>query len=422
MRLMHRCGVLLSLCAVATMCLTNGCQVIIQRPGEANGGCQTMATGDCPTCGGAGHACAAPMEGSSCGGGMVTACGGSCPSCGGGICHACGGGCRGGCDGNGGCGCGDNLPKELSKVSLPEYVIEPPDILDLELVRGAPLPPYRLEPGDILQIQVPDALPNEPLSGIFLVEPNGAINLGLSYGAVQVAGMTVDEARAVIRRQLLRVLKEPRPIVTLYQTRGLAQTISGLHLVRVDGTVSLGVYGSVYVAGLNLRQARYAIEKHLSHYINRPLLSLDVSGFNSKVYYVVYDGGGYGMQIYRLPITGNETVLDALGLVNGLPAVSSTHRIWVARPSPCENGCDQVLPVDWKAVVEGGSTATNYQILPGDRIFVKADALISIDNWVAKFLSPLERLMGFALLTGATIQTFKISNGTGVGFVTPVVR
>jgi polysaccharide export outer membrane protein len=387
MRLTHRCGVLLSLCAVVGMCLTNGgCQVVIQRPGDANGGSQPVAGGDCA-------------------------------SCGGGICHACAG-CKGEC---GGCGCGDNLPKELSKVSLPEYVIEPPDILDIELVRGAPLPPYRLEPGDILQIQVPDALPNEPLSGVFLVEPEGSINLGLSYGSVRVVGMTVDEARAAIRRQLLRVLKEPRPIVTLYQTRGLAQTVSGLHLVRVDGTVSLGVYGSVYVAGLNLRQARYAIEKHLSHYMTRPQISLDVSGFNSKVYYVVYDGGGYGMQIYRLPITGNETVLDAISVVNGLPAVSSTHRIWIARPSPCENGCDQVLPVDWKAVVEGASTATNYQILPGDRVFVKADALISIDNWVAKILSPLERLMGFALLTGSTIQTFRITNN-GVGFVTPVIR
>jgi polysaccharide export outer membrane protein len=390
---MRRCGVLLSLCAVVGMCLGNGgCQVII-RPRDGNGGYQPCAGGDCQ------------------------ACGGGCHACGGGGCK--GGSCGGGCS-EGGCGCGDNLPKELSKVSLPEYVIEPPDILDLQLVRGTPLAPYRLEAGDALQIQVPDALPNEPLSAVFLVEPEGSINLGLSYGSVRVLGMTVDEARAAIRRQLLRVLKDPRPVITLYQTRGIAQTVSGLHLVRVDGTVSLGVYGSVYVAGLNLRQARYAIEKHLSHYITRPQISLDVSGFNSKVYYLVYDGGGYGMQIYRLPITGNETVLDAIGLVNGLPAISSTHRIWVARPAPCETGCDQVLPVDWKAVVEGASTATNYQVLPGDRIFVKADGLIATDNWIAKVLAPLQRLTGFALLIGSVKETFRSNGGNGVGFFTTV--
>jgi polysaccharide export outer membrane protein len=382
MRLMHRCGRLLSLWAVVGMCLGNvGCQTLVPQS-CGGGGCQACGSGGC---------CRA----------------GNCSE------GACGEGC-----GEGNCGC--NVPKELRKVSLPEYVIEPPDILTLQLVRGAPLPPYRLEPGDVLQIQVPDALPNEPISGVFLVEPEGSLNLGLSYGSVRVAGMTLDEVRAAIRRQLLRVLKDPRPIITLYQTRGIAQTLVGDHLVRADGTVSLGTYGSVYVAGLNLRQARYAIEKHLSHYIYRPQISLDVSGFNSKVYYIVYDGGGYGMQIYRLPITGNETVLDAISLVNGLPAISSTHRIWVARPAPCEKGCDQVLPVDWKAVVEGGQTATNYQLLPGDRVFVKADALIATDNWIAKFLAPFERLMGFALLTGATVQTFQSlrngGNGTGFGF------
>src|SRR5262249_42223823 len=151
----------------------------------------------------------------------------------------------------------------------------------------------------------------------------------------------------------------------------------GEHLVRPDGTIGLGSYGSIYLAGLNLRQAKAAVEKHLSHYIYHPVVSLDVVGYNSKVYYVVFDGGGFGQQIVRLPLTGNERVLDAIGQVGGLPSFSSTHRMWVARPAPCENGCDQILPVDWKAVVMGASTATNYQLLPGDRLFVKADCFIA---------------------------------------------
>ena len=38
---------------------------------------------------------------------------------------------------------------------------------------------------------------------------------------------------------------------------------------------------------------------------------MDVQGFNSKLYYVILDGGGAGQQVVRLPVTGNETVLDA---------------------------------------------------------------------------------------------------------------
>jgi polysaccharide biosynthesis/export protein len=253
-----------------------------------------------------------------------------------------------------------------------------------------------------------------------VVEPEGTINLGLSYGSIRVAGMTLDQARAAITAHLKRVLKEPHPVVSLAQVRGIQQLVRGEHLVRPDGTISLGSYGCVSVAGLNLCQARQLIERYLSQFLQGPQISLDVIGYNSKVYYIIFDGGGYGQQIYRLPITGNETVLDAIGLVNGLPAQASKKRIWVARPAPADNHCDQVLPVDWNAITQGGSTATNYQILPGDRIYVKADCWITFDNELAKVLAPFERMLGVTLLTESVVQNWNTRNrGTafGVGFI-----
>ncbi len=352
---------------------------------------------------------------------------GGCPSCGG---H-CGSGGPPGADvgpGSPSCNCGDAgghgpIPRELDKVSLPDYIIEPPDVVVINTVRGTPLPPYRLEPLDQLQIQVPDALPNEPIAGVFTIDPDGTINLGLSYGSVRVAGLTLDQARVVIANHLRRVLKDPRPVVALAQSRALATTVTGAHLVRMDGTIGLGAFGDLYVAGMTRMQLKNAVERRLSQYLLNPQVTVDVLGYNSKVFYVIFDGGGYGQQAFRLPITGNETVLDAITGLGGLPPVSSTHKMWVARPNPCDRSCDQVLPVDWKAVVMGGSTATNYQILPGDRIFVKADCLITADNWLAKALQPLERLMGFTLLTSSTIQSIQNirnngnGNGNGVGFI-----
>jgi polysaccharide export outer membrane protein len=325
-------------------------------------------------------------------------------------CAACAGGPGGGPYGP--------IPRELDKVSLPDYIVEPPDILVIDTVRGSPLPPYHIEALDVLQIQVNGTLPNEPIAGMFVVEPEGTVNLGLSYGAVPVAGLTLEQARAAINTQLRRVLNTPQAVVALAQTRGIQQLVRGEHLIRPDGTISLGVYGCVYVAGLNLCQAREVIEHYLSRYLQNPQISLDVLGFNSKVYYVIFDGGGYGQQVYRLPITGNETVLDAIGLLNGLPAVSSRKRIWVARPSPADSGCDQVLPVDWMAITEGGSTGTNYQILPGDRVYVKADPWISFDNNLAKVLAPFERVLGFTLLTESVIQNARRNNSnSGIGVV-----
>ena len=55
------------------------------------------------------------------------------------------------------------IPRELDKVALPPYVIEPPDTLIIDAIRLVPLPPYRIEPLDQLVIQASGVLQQEPL-------------------------------------------------------------------------------------------------------------------------------------------------------------------------------------------------------------------------------------------------------------------
>jgi len=318
---------------------------------------------------------------------------------------------------------GADVPRELEKMALPAYVVEPPDILVIDALRIVPLPPYKIEPLDALLVQATNTLPNEPVNGLFGVEPDGTLNLGVSYGRVRVAGLTTEEAGGVIEKHLRVVLKEPKVAVALAQSRAMQQ-IRGEHLVRPDGTVGLGAYGSVFVAGLTLEGAKAAIEAHLAQFLLRPEVSVDVYAYNSKVYYIILDGAGYGQQVYRLPITGNETVLDAISQINGLPAVSSKKKIWVARPSsgPDCDGGGEVLPVDWKKIAMCGSASTNYQIFPGDRLYVQSDPLIRFDNLLAKIISPFERMFGVTLLGQQAILSFDRnvyfgggSNGGGFG-------
>ncbi len=308
------------------------------------------------------------------------------------------------------------IPRELQKASLPAYVIEPPDVLLIDAIRVIPLPPYHIEPLDLLLIQVSGIAPGQPpIEGVFAVESSGNITLGIEYGSVHLAGLTTDQARAAIEKRLQTLgLKEPKALVSLAQSRALQQ-IRGEHLVRPDGMISLGTYGTVYVSGMTTQEARTAIEEHLGQFLEKPEISLDVGAYNSKVYYIVTDGGGFGETLTRLPYTGNETVLDAISLVNGLPAVASKRHIWVARPAPANCNHDQILPVDWRAVTECGRTATNYQLMPGDRIFVKADALITADNWIAKLAAPIERVFGVTLLGNETVRSFRSGTGTGTG-------
>lgn len=301
------------------------------------------------------------------------------------------------------------LPRELSKVNLPDYVIEPPDVLLINATRVVPLPPYRIGPLDTLMIQPKVPLPPtvEPISGEYAVEPDGRVNLGASYGSVSVDGMTVEEASAAIENHLKTKLKEPAVSVSPVRTKPLQQIV-GEHLVRPDGKVSLGTYGLVRVCGLTVTQAKQAIEAHLRQYLKDPEVSVDVLAFNSKIYYVIMDLGGSGQQVYRLPVTGNETVLDAIGQVQGLSTVSSTHNIWVARPAPIECDGVQVLPVDWKGITARGQTATNYQLFPGDRVYVKANTLVTVDTFIARLLSPVERIFGFTLLGSGLVRDLQL--------------
>lgn len=320
------------------------------------------------------------------------------------------------------CPCDDvsfvpDVPRELSMVTHPTYTIAAPDILLIDAIRVVPLPPYKLSPMDALAVNAPKALPNEPLQGIFPIEPDGSVNLGASYGKVSVVDKTVDEAKVVLENHLKTVvgLADPRVTVSLAQYRGMQQ-IKGEHMVGPDGTIRLGLYGSVYVAGMTLDEAKAAVESHLTKYLQKPEVSVDVFAYNSKVFYVITDGGGFGEQVIPLPAMGNETVLDAMSKVGGLPAVASKKRIWVARPAPAGHGPDQTLAVNWNAIVQGANTTTNYQIYPGDRVYVMAEPLVTADTMLARFISPIERILGVTLLGNSTGRALVgQQNGQGQG-------
>jgi polysaccharide biosynthesis/export protein len=300
-----------------------------------------------------------------------------------------------------------SVPRELSKEPLADYVIEPPDILQIDALRLVPKGVYKIEPYDVVVLRVANALPEDPLDGPFQVEADGTIDLGLSYGGrIRLAGLTPDDARTAIHQQLAKHIMGHKVLLAVQSTRAVQQ-VRGQHLVRPDGTVGLGVYGAVKVVGLTIAEARAVIEQHLAGEFLRPQVSVDVAAFNSKLYYVILDGAGSGQQVFRFPVTGNETVLDAVALVNGLLPVSDKREICLARPSAMDQAGDQVYPVDWDGLTSRGRTATNYQLYPGDRVYINSDHLVEFDTRLARIISPIERVLGVTLLGHATVRTLK---------------
>jgi protein involved in polysaccharide export with SLBB domain len=336
-----------------------------------------------------------------------------------------------------------DVPRELQKATLPAYRVEPPDVLLVEVAHNIRSSNEPIKAGDDLTIRAD--LPGENatqsaqntanlgvigltdyhlINGFYRVQADGTVDLGPIYGSVRVIGMLPDGARQVLANQLRTTsgIADVKASVS-YADVGGRQVIAGEHLVRPDGQISLGIYGNLRVAGMTLDQVADLVTAHLQRYLSDPQVRVDVLGYNSKVFYIVTDGAGAGERVDRIPFTGNETVLDAVAQIQGLSDISS-KRVWVARPSPPGCAGSQVMMVDWRGITQDGLTATNYQILPGDRVYIKADDLVALDNWIVRVTTPIERVLGGVLLGAGTynrvlnagVVTSSSSSGTGSGF------
>ena len=178
------------------------------------------------------------------------------------------------------------LPRELNKDVLGQYIIEPGDALIVEAA----------------DFNSPVRLPNEDQ----IVKPDGSIDLG-KYGRLQAAGKTVAMVQEEVREQIADQEEKP-----------------GQFLVRL------------------LR-------------------------WDSKVFYVLGEVNSPG----AYPYSGHETVLDAIVTAGDLTDRANRHKIVFSRPT-APNDCRVVLPVCYNQIVQLGDTSSNYQLLPGDRVFVSS--------------------------------------------------
>lgn len=157
----------------------------------------------------------------------------------------------------------------------------------------------------------------------------------------------------------------------------LPRPLAGAHLVRPDGTIGLGRYGSVRIAGLGDGKAVRVVSDHLAKAMGVTVvnLRLGVVEVNSKSYYVCFvDSGTATSSVLRQPLTGTETVQDAfkIGKSSGLiTSFDSNYRVWIARPASRNGiGPEQILTVDLSDIARDGKTDTNYQLSPGDRVYI----------------------------------------------------
>lgn len=203
--------------------------------------------------------------------------------------------------------------------------------LPTELAKVA-LPPHRVEAGDLLVIEPNDFNSPVRVQADQIVQQDGTIDLG-TYGRVSVVGQSAEEIQSHI-----------------------SQVISRVEIAKLENGIELASHSS----GLAAAHSPLA-----DFGVNVRLVNQD-----SATFYVMGEVNAPG----SYSLVGNETVLDAIISAGGLGTKANDHQIVLVRPQT-DGQPRIVLPVCYQQIVQLGDVSSNYQLLPGDRIYVPAISL-----------------------------------------------
>lgn len=150
--------------------------------------------------------------------------------------------------------------------------------------------------------------------------------------------------------------------------------------VLPDGTIDLGDFGRLQVTGRTVSMVEEMIETkiaaaELDLEESQRRVNVRLIDPQSKLIYVLGEVAAPG----SYPLVGRETVLDAVVAAGGLSDRASPCDIILSRPTS-PGSCRIVMPICYNQIVQLGDSTTNYQLMPGDRIFVASRSLLDCLN------------------------------------------
>jgi polysaccharide export outer membrane protein len=147
--------------------------------------------------------------------------------------------------------------------------------------------------------------------------------------------------------------------------------LPGDQTVLPDGRIELGPYGRMMVVNKTPEEIEREVQTLIEQQTPNPgKITVRLVGRQSKIFYVLGEVNSPG----AYPLVGRETVLDAIIAAGGLTDAADRGGITFTRPTMPDD-CRVVLPVCYSEIVQIGDTSTNYQVGPGDRIYVPSMTL-----------------------------------------------
>jgi polysaccharide export outer membrane protein len=157
--------------------------------------------------------------------------------------------------------------------------------------------------------------------------------------------------------------------------------------VRPDGRISLPILGDVEVEGLTPAAIDAKLTEGLTDFIRNLDVTVTVTGFNSKRYYVIGEASRQG----NFPLTGEITAWEAVGIAGGYTRRAAPNSTRVVRGDPDE---PQVFPVALARIALKGDTATDVILQENDVVYVPPNVSARIGYFIDNRLFPVGSVLG----------------------------
>ncbi len=213
----------------------------------------------------------------------------------------------------------------------------------------APATPAATVPAAAPPIQAPAQPPN----------PTPAQNFGVQAAppaAPQSAGPASAGAADVAPDYILG----PEDVISVNVWK--EGTLSGTLAIRPDGKVTLPLLGDMQASGLTPMALATSIGDQLKKFINDPVVTVTVTGVNSKRVFFIGEVGHPG----PVPMTRQFSMLQAIAAAGGLGAFADEKKIYILRTV---DGKKQKLFFNYKKALKTGDEQ-GITLMNGDTVVV----------------------------------------------------
>jgi polysaccharide export outer membrane protein len=173
----------------------------------------------------------------------------------------------------------------------------------------------------------------------------------------------------------LLITVRPEPVIT--------RTVT----VRPDGKISFDLIGELEVSGKTIPNVRQEISDRIKDFIVAPDVTVMLEESLSRKYFIFGEVGRVGY----FPLVGRVTAVEALAAAGGPSRFASLNASRLTRPIPEGQG---VYPVKYRDITQNGDPTTNYELQPGDVIYVPPNASARIGYALQIVFFPLQQIFG----------------------------